>query len=91
MSSAIGACGFSSPETGVAEESTRLAEPQQKRRQPPSALNRNQRVPRNIDLYPVAPAQHGAPLFFRYIELQHCGGGAVRLVARFGPKPLKVV
>ena len=54
-------------------------------------LNRNKRVPRNIDLYPVSPTQHGAPLFFRYIEVQHCGGGAVRLVARFGPKPLKVV
>ena len=44
MSSAIGACGLSSTETGVAEESTRLAESQQKRSQPPSALNRNHRV-----------------------------------------------
>ncbi|PIL23023.1 hypothetical protein GSI_14330 [Ganoderma sinense ZZ0214-1] len=58
----------------------------------PEPKGRAKRVVRNVDLYPVYPARpgHGAPLFFWGIELQHCGGGAVRLVARFGSKALKV-
>ena len=52
---------------------------------------RTKPVPRNIDLYPVPSAQRDAPLFFWYIEVQHCVGGTVRLVARFGYKPLKAV
>ncbi len=47
--------------------------------------NRNKRVVRNVDLHPMPYA----PLFFWNIEVQHCGRGAVRLVARFGNKALK--
>lgn len=49
--------------------------------------HRKKRVPRIVDLYPASP---GSPLFFSGVELQYWAGGAVRLVARFGHKTLRV-